>query len=117
MTCGASTAGAAPLVTTGQSRVRSSPNATGGVADRFGDARLERLCGRERDFLSERRQFRRLSDSLDAFVAAGKRPRREVAITFNSVPAILDAADVRLVFIDVTGSRQRRAPVRKDVTY
>jgi hypothetical protein len=56
-------------------------------------------CGLEPSF----RPVRRLSDSLDTFLAAGKRPRREVAVILHRVPAVLDAAHVGFVFADVMG--------------
>ena len=55
---------------------------------------------------------RRLSDSLDAFLAAGKRSRREVAVILNRVPAGLDAAHVGFIVTDVMGSGHCGAPVR-----
>jgi hypothetical protein len=58
------------------------------------------------------RLVRRSSDSLDAFLKAGKRSRREVAVILNPVPAGLDAAHVGSVFADVMGSGHRSAPVR-----
>src|SRR5436190_11958144 len=49
------------------------------------------------------RPVRRLSDSLDAFLAAGKRPGQEVAVILHRVPAVLDSAHVGFVFADVMG--------------
>jgi hypothetical protein len=46
----------------------------------------------------------RLSNSLDALVAAGKRPGRDVAVTLNRVPTGFYAAHVGFVFTDVMGS-------------
>jgi hypothetical protein len=51
-----------------------------------------------------RRPVRRLSDSLDALLAAGKRSGKDVAVTLDRVPAGLDAAHVGFVFADVMGS-------------
>ena len=54
------------------------------------------------------RIVRRLSDSLDALLAAGKRSGKDVAVTLNRVPAGLDAAHVGFVFTDVMGSDHRQ---------
>ena len=52
-----------------------------------------------------------MSDPRDAFLEAGKRSRREIAVILNRVPARLDAAHVGFVFIDVMGSGHCGAPV------
>jgi len=49
------------------------------------------------------RPILRLSNSLDAFLAAGERPRREVAVILHRIPAVLNAAHIGFVFIDVMG--------------
>jgi hypothetical protein len=46
-----------------------------------------------------------MSDAVDAFLAAGKRPRREIAIILHRVPAVLDAAHLGSVFTYVSGTR------------
>jgi hypothetical protein len=56
----------------------------------------------------------RLSDSVDAFLAAGKRSRRKVAIILHRVPAGLDAAHVGFIFTDVMGSGHCGTPVRSN---
>jgi hypothetical protein len=82
---------------------------------RIADELLTRLLtpdvGRERSEFSSalaatrrRRPVRRLSDSRDASLVAGKGSRREVAVILNRVPPGLDAAHVGFVFIDVMGN-------------
>src|SRR5437016_11999484 len=57
----------------------------------FGACRLDTIA----------RPVRRLSDAVDAFLAAGKRPRREIAVILHRVPAVFDAAHIGFVFTDV----------------
>jgi hypothetical protein len=78
------------------------------IADELLTGPLTPDVGREQSEFSSaletRRPVRRLSDSRDASLEAGKGSRREVAVILNRVPAGLDAAHVGFVFIDVMGS-------------
>ena len=57
------------------------------------------------------RPVRRLTDSRDASLEAGKGSRREVAVILNRVPAVFDAAHVGFGFTDVMGSGHCGLPV------
>jgi hypothetical protein len=83
----------------------------GAVCDiRTGRPRRRRDVGREsvsvRPSLrfGQHRPVRRLSYFLDALLAAGKGPGKDVAVTLDRVPAGLDAVHVGFVFADVMGS-------------
>src|SRR6201987_1350730 len=85
---------------------------------RVADELLTRLLtpdvGRESSALAatrRRRPVRRLSDSRDASLVAGKGSRREVAVILNRVPPGLDASHVRFVFIDVMRNAHCGAPM------
>jgi hypothetical protein len=74
------------------------------IADELLTRPLTPDVGRERSEFSSALAIRRLSDSRDASLEAGKGSRREVAVILNPVPAGLDAAHVGFVFIDVMGN-------------